>query len=141
MTEHVLHASCVDVSGRGVLVTGASASGKSALCLQLLALGAKLVADDRVKINMLDSDLVASAPATIKGLVEARCVGILRAETAVLTTLSLVVDMDKTEKDRLPACHWYEIGETRLPCLYRVDGPHFAASVFQMLRHGRHSPC
>ncbi len=141
MTDLVLHASCVDYDGRGVLVTGAAGSGKSALCLQLIAMGASLVADDRVSINLQKSDLVASAPATIKGLVEARGVGILRAKTAALTTLSLAVDMDKTEKDRLPACHWYEIGETRLPCLYRVDGPHFAASVLQMLRHGRHSPC
>ena len=41
----LLHASCVAVAGRAVLITGPSGSGKSSLALTLLAHGAALVAD------------------------------------------------------------------------------------------------
>ncbi len=46
-----LHASAVAVDGRGCLITGASASGKSTLALEMIALGAELVADDRVDVR------------------------------------------------------------------------------------------
>ena len=36
----ILHASCVAVAGRGLLIAGASGSGKSALALDLMAFGA-----------------------------------------------------------------------------------------------------
>lgn len=140
MSTHVLHASCVDLDGRGVLILGRAGSGKSALCLNLMSFGAMLVADDRVEVAPSGGDLIATAPATIKGLVEARGVGILHATTAPRTRLVLAVDMDTAEQDRLPECHWYEIDDCTLPCLYRVDAPHFAAAVFQMLGHGRQSP-
>jgi len=54
-----IHASCVAVDGKGLLITGASGSGKSALALQLMAFGAHLIADDRVKrmITILGQNL------------------------------------------------------------------------------------
>ena len=47
----ILHATCVAVDGRGLLILGPSGSGKSALALQLIALGAQLVADDRTRVS------------------------------------------------------------------------------------------
>ena len=44
-----LHASCIAVHGRGVLILGPSGAGKSSLALQLMALGADLVADDMIE--------------------------------------------------------------------------------------------
>lgn len=41
-----LHASAVCCEGQSLLVTGPSGAGKSALCAQLMARGAKLIADD-----------------------------------------------------------------------------------------------
>ena len=73
-----LHASAVAVEGRGCLITGAAGSGKSTLALEMVALGAELVADDRVDIRRSGKALLLSAPASIAGLVEARGVGILR---------------------------------------------------------------
>ena len=43
----IMHATCVDVNGSGVLIVGHSGSGKSSLAINLLALGSKLVADDQ----------------------------------------------------------------------------------------------
>ena len=140
MPPNVLHASCVDIDGRGVLILGHTGSGKSGLSLQLLAFGAVLVADDRVEVCQQDDHLIAKAPATIKGLVEARGVGILQAKTAPQTSLALVVDMDTAEEDRLPECHSYEMFDCKLPCLRRVDAAYFPAAVFQMLKGGRQSP-
>ena len=46
-----LHASAVALDGRGALLLGASGAGKSGLALRLMALGARLVADDRVLLR------------------------------------------------------------------------------------------
>ena len=62
LAETIVHASCVTVQGRGVLITGASGSGKSALALSLMALGADLVADDRVILSLDRGRVMASAP-------------------------------------------------------------------------------
>ena len=76
-----LHASAVALDPlRGVLIKGGSGAGKSTLALQLMALGAHLVADDRVDLSVETGHLVARAPASIAGRIEARGVGLLRAE-------------------------------------------------------------
>jgi len=43
-----IHASCVRIRGKGVLLLGASGAGKSDLALEMIDGGAKLVADDRM---------------------------------------------------------------------------------------------
>ncbi|MDX5349528.1 MAG: serine kinase, partial [Paracoccaceae bacterium] len=43
----IVHATSVAVDGRGLLILGPSGAGKSSLALRLIALGARLVADDR----------------------------------------------------------------------------------------------
>ena len=63
----LLHASTVAFRGRGVVILGASGSGKSALALELMALGAGLVADDRTLVEVQDGALVASCPPAISG--------------------------------------------------------------------------
>ena len=48
-----IHASCVFIKQKGILILGDSGSGKSDLCLRLIMeFGAKLVADDRVDIKI-----------------------------------------------------------------------------------------
>ena len=57
MPGAVLHGSCVALAAppgvlpRGVLILGPSGAGKSTLALRLMALGATLVADDRVEVS------------------------------------------------------------------------------------------
>ena len=80
--DEVLHASCVGLDGDAVLILGKSGAGKSALALTLMAYGAQLVADDRVVLRPVDGRIIASAPDTIAGLIEARGVGIFALRSA-----------------------------------------------------------
>jgi HPr kinase/phosphorylase len=98
----LLHASAVAFAGRGVVILGASGSGKSALALALLGRGAALVADDRVLVERRGDSLVARAPATIAGLIEARGVGILRVPAVPEAVLVLAVDLDRRSEARMP---------------------------------------
>ena len=73
-----LHGCALVLGDRGVIVTGASGSGKTALALALVARGldrgrfAALVADDRVDVTVRFGRLLCSAPEAIAGLVEIR---------------------------------------------------------------------
>lgn len=135
----ILHASAVRYADQAVLITGASGAGKSALALQLIALGAALIADDRVILQRQDNAVIASCPDTITGLIEARGVGILNTPAAPAAPVSLVVDLDQVETARLPPQRNVTFADTSLPLLWRVDAPHFAAAVLQAMLHGRSS--
>jgi serine kinase of HPr protein (carbohydrate metabolism regulator) len=95
MGEDAEHASVVRVDGRGVLIRGASGSGKSALVLALLYSGdsAVLVADDRVYLAAEGGGLMASAPESLAGLLEVRGVGIVRRPYVSPVAVDLVVDL------------------------------------------------
>jgi len=58
-----LHASCVSIDGKGILLLGPSGSGKSDLSLRLIDGGATLVADDRVDVSIFPSPLVGEGGA------------------------------------------------------------------------------
>lgn len=106
------------------------------MALQCLALGATLVADDRTCLTLQDGALTAEAPEAIRGMIEARGVGILSAP-AIRAEVVLAVDLDKEEADRLPPQRKVELMGQSVPLLRRVEGPHFAAAVLQLLKHGR----
>ncbi len=97
-----VHATCVALDGRGVLLRGAPGSGKSDLAIRLIVeAGARLVADDRTELERADDGLVARAPAAIAGRIEARGVGILEMPAASSAPLALLVDLSATP-ERLP---------------------------------------
>jgi len=97
-----VHASCVAIAGRGVLILGASGSGKSQLALGLISRGASLVADDGVELVRRGTALVARAPAALAGLIEARGVGILRVPAMPEAVVALAVDLDRPAAARMP---------------------------------------
>ncbi|OAN86871.1 HPr kinase/phosphorylase [Sulfitobacter geojensis] len=131
-----VHASCVSLDGKALLIRGASGTGKSSLALQLIALGAALIADDRTELHTRGGMLHAQCPPAIKGLIEARGVAILRLPVAQPAPVTLVVDMDKTETARLPDPHQTTISGITLPCLWHAPSSHFTAAVLHCLRHG-----
>ena len=133
----VLHASCVAVEGRGLLILGPSGAGKSALALQMIALGAQLVADDRVEITLRDGRLVARCPQAISGLIEARGVGILHSPPIAEATLQLAVDLGAAETARLPEQHSIVFLGAQLDLVHVPSNTHFPASLVVYLRGGR----
>lgn len=76
-----VHATVVVVGHAGILIEGASGTGKSTLALHLLersrARGghAALVADDRVWLSVRGGRLVAEVPDAIAGMIEIRGIG------------------------------------------------------------------
>lgn len=98
----LVHACAVSRAGRGLLILGASGSGKSALALALASRGAGLVADDRVLLTRRGRALIATAPPAIGGLVEARGIGILRLPAAPEAVVAVAIDLDRTPSARMP---------------------------------------
>lgn len=133
----ILHASCVSYQNGAVLIVGASGAGKSALALQLMALGAELVSDDKTCVRCRDGEVIATAPPTIKGLIEARGVGILMAKTCDAAVVRLIVDLEQAERDRLPPRRTHNLLGQTLPLLHNVKAAHFAAAILQYLKGGR----
>ena len=73
-----IHATCISLKNKGILLLGPSGSGKSDLALRaIMQKNAKLVADDRVDISLKNNNIYASCPAAIQGLLEVRGIGII----------------------------------------------------------------
>ncbi len=118
----LIHGTCVDLDGAGVLLRGSSGSGKSDLALRLLDRGgARLVSDDQVEVSARGGRLTARAPKRLAGLLEVRGVGIVRVARVEATTLVLVADLCAPDAiERMPEPVRTEIGGVGLP-LIRVD--------------------
>ena len=101
-----VHASAVRFHDKGVLIRGASGSGKSSLVLALLTCDpdrARLVADDRVVLTAKGGQLVASVPDRLAGLLEVRGLGVVRRPFVSPVPIDLVVDLKPlAECPRLP---------------------------------------
>lgn len=97
----LVHASCVAIGGRGVLISGRSGAGKSDLALRLIDRGAALVSDDYTEMQRDGSLLRARAPARIAGRIEVRGVGIVTLASSSDVPVALVVDLD-CAPERLP---------------------------------------
>lgn len=133
---HVLHASAVAVGNRGLLICGASGSGKSSLALQMIALGATLVADDRVLVRRRpEGGLHLSCPEPIRGRIEARGFGLLAAPFTTAIAVARV-DLDSTETERLPTARETLIAGEALASFRRVEAPHFASILLLHLQSG-----
>jgi HPr kinase/phosphorylase len=77
-----LHGVFLDVLEMGVLITGASAIGKSELALELISRGNGLVADDIVEIYRISPDtLEGRCPMVLKDFLEVRGIGVLNIRT------------------------------------------------------------
>ena len=99
--SETLHAGCIAIGGRGVLIAGRSGSGKSDLALRLIDRGAGLVSDDYTIVEARDGHLFARPPETIAGRMEVRGIGIVEVEALPEAPLCLHLDLDSTP-ERLP---------------------------------------
>jgi HPr kinase/phosphorylase len=117
-----LHGVFLDVLEMGVLITGASAIGKSELALELISRGNGLVADDIVELSRISPDTIEGrCPAVLRDFLEVRGIGVLNirtifGETAVRPRklLKLIVNLEDhsneqfSELDRLQVDATYQ---------------------------------
>lgn len=97
----LVHGCFVDVQGIGVLIRGKSGSGKSEAVIGLLQRGASLVADDAVRLRLIeDREIIGSSPEMTKNMIEIRGLGILNVaalfgvgSVRMTKRLDLVVDL------------------------------------------------
>ena len=101
LSSENLHASCVAIDGRAVLISGPSGSGKSDLALRMLDRGFKLVSDDRTIVRKEGGKLISSSPEQIKGKLEVRGIGIVDIDHVPDVPVALVVDL-RSDIQRMP---------------------------------------
>ena len=100
----LLNATCVAIENKGVLITGPAGAGKSDLALRLIDQGAQLIADDQTELRIEAAELIASAPAAIKGLFEMRHVGLIKMPRIASARIALYIELTLLHEklERLP---------------------------------------
>ncbi len=111
----MVHGCLVDVQGIGVLIQGKSGCGKSESVIGLLQKGASLVADDAVRLKLVDDrEVVGSAPEVTQSMIEIRGLGLLnvsalfgvgsvRLSKRLDLIVNLVVDTETKDLERVDA--------------------------------------
>ena len=111
----MVHGCLVDVQGIGVLIQGKSGSGKSESVIGLLQKGASLVADDAVRLKLIDDrEVVGSAPEVTQSMIEIRGLGLLnvsalfgvgsvRLSKRLDLIVNLVLDAETKDLERVDA--------------------------------------
>jgi HPr kinase/phosphorylase len=123
--RHV-HGSAASWAGRGVLLLGPPASGKSSVLACLLAAGAHLVADDVVRLERRGGILYAEG-VSAAGLIELRGNGIFRVTTKGGAVVNLCVELKADPgRERLPERRETTILGVAVPVLH-LDGDDPAA--------------
>ncbi len=101
--SELVHATCISLFGRGILLRGPSGAGKSDLALRLIDAGGLLVADDQTRLTAEEDRLTATAPPVLSGQMEVRGMGIVGQAALVSVAVALVVDLEPAETiERLP---------------------------------------
>ncbi len=119
-----LHATTLQVQGRGVMIMGRSGAGKTELALTLVERAllrgeaASLVADDRTLLHVESGRLIASVPAALAGGVEIRGAGLFKVPFVESALLYLVVRLvDRDEAERYPSGETWGFEGVSLPRL------------------------
>ena len=130
-----VHGTCVALScaghTAGVLLQGASGSGKSSLALRLIDQAgfgagstapviATLVSDDQVLLEELDGVVTATAPPAIRGMLEVRGIGIIKVATMQETASveMVIAHATPSDIDRIPEPQIIELAGLTLPLHY-----------------------
>ncbi len=122
----------VDEGWAGVLLRGASGSGKSDLALRLIDQGARLIADDQTELHLTDGALTLRAPTRVAGRMEVRGLGLVRVPRVEHASLVLVADLVAAAKiDRLPPPRAVTLAGVSIAALHLAP---FEASAAAKLR-------
>lgn len=130
-----LHASAVAVGERGLLITGAAGAGKTALALEMIALGAVLIADDVVRVTPDGTGgLWLAPPPNAGGLVEVRGFGLARLPACGGARLALIADLDRAADARLPEPYQRTLSGIACRTILCKGKPGLAAALTCLLR-------
>ena len=129
----IIHATCVDINGSGVLILGRSGSGKSSLAINLIALGSTLVADDQCKLVNKNNSFQVFKPASLPNSIEVRGIGLVSVPTVVETRLDWVINMDEAEKERMPDLRFTKIGGYRIPTVFGKNMEELASRIYVLV--------
>lgn len=107
----VIHGELLEVFGLGVLITGASGTGKSELALELVSRGHRLIADDTPQLQRVAPNVLeGTCPAALRDFLEVRGLGILNirrmfGDSAIKRNkrIRLIIHLERAEDMYLPA--------------------------------------
>lgn len=126
-----IHASAVLIRAHALLILGPPASGKSRLAFALIEAAhaghlsfARLVGDDRVRVEAVHGRLLVRPAAVLAGLIEVRGLGIRRLPYEPVAVVGGVVELAAGDANRLPGPESTEavIAGIRLPRLAVAAG-------------------
>jgi HPr kinase/phosphorylase len=136
-TDVTVHATSICFDESAALFIGPSGSGKSSLALQMIGLGAQLISDDQTMLQLTaEGEIRLSPPDSIKGMIEARGIGLLRADHVKGCKLRLVVNLAEVETDRLPERRHVPVLGNLVRYTHKTESPAFAAALLQYLKAG-----
>ena len=126
--SRLLHATCIAVGDRAALLLGPSGAGKSDLALRAIStllydgtqsVGARLVCDDQVLVDVEGGRLRARPPGAIAGRIEVRGIGIVSVAHQPVSYICLAVEIGADgaiERMPEPEAVWEILG-VRVPRL------------------------
>ncbi|OLL47331.1 HPr kinase/phosphatase C-terminal domain-containing protein [Bartonella henselae] len=118
----ILHANCLQLGGKGLLIIGPSGSGKSTLTLSLLDRAewskreAKLISDDYTMLRVENGKLQGSTPEGLQGGIEIRGVGLYTIEFEKQTTIDCVILLGP-EYERFSTNQTFKFADLHIPLL------------------------
>ncbi|WP_375608967.1 MULTISPECIES: HPr kinase/phosphatase C-terminal domain-containing protein [unclassified Bartonella] len=118
----ILHANCLKLGEKGLLIIGPSGSGKSTLTLSLIDRAewskrkAKLISDDYTMLRAENGKLHGYTPDNLEGGIEIRGVGLYMIEFEKHTTIDCVISLGP-EYERFSTNKTFQFENLHIPLL------------------------
>jgi serine kinase of HPr protein (carbohydrate metabolism regulator) len=117
-----IHATAIAIEGMGLLIEGASGSGKTSLALAGIEKlhsqnrFAALVADDQCLLEIANCKLIATCPPAFTGLGEMRGLGIIKQKSLDAVVIDAVIRLvDEAKLERMPERKTTIVNSVELP--------------------------
>lgn len=97
-----IHGTALTIEDSGLLILGASGSGKSDLALRLIDAGATLIADDVTVCKRENNEIFMFCDESIRGIIEVRGIGLVKVPYVEGIKLNMVIKLTDKEIERFP---------------------------------------